>query len=162
MNDFQQRVSLKEIAGVLIGVVLVVSLLAYCKTDVPGLSDNDMSLNVPANISAPAKKLVVDSFPKIRKACPGLDKYSETLRQTDIIDSLNAEYAEYRKVTIVYQVPDGKSDIPGSYRAWGHTCYLDIAADGKSIAISKDPCKSVFTDNLIEERTGNDLVIQLN
>lgn len=121
----------------------------------------EMQIVIPENISHTAKQLIIKSLPKIKRVCPGLNKYSRSLQQAEIIDDLNSEFVEYRRVTISFKVSDGKSDIPNSYRAWGHTCYMDISPDGKFLTITKDPCKSVFTDLQVENSTGSNLILTL-
>lgn len=71
---------------------------------------------------------------------------------------------EYKKVTIKFMVPDGQSDIPSSYYAWGHHCFLDIDSAGKTVSIAKGACKAVCLDQVIKgtiHDDGADLVLPL-
>ena len=116
------------------------------------------NISIPDNLSPEAKTLVTQSWPKVKEVCPGLDKYGGTLKFVQIEDNLKF----LNKVTVEILVPDGSSEIPGSYRAWGHHCFLDIASDGKSVGIAKRPCKAVCLDQVVDgtaNDNGNDMVL---
>jgi len=124
-------------------------------------SGKPLDMPVPANLGPHAKNLAEKSIPKIRAACPGLNKYGNALVYKGIEDSLN--YAN--KITVMFNVSDDKSDIPNDYRAWGHSCYIDVDASGEKISIAKSPCKAVCLDQDItgtSNDTGNDMVISLS
>ena len=126
---------------------------------VSGCSSSEMKLDIPQNLNPQAKQIASDAWPKIQKACPGINKYSSDLRIEGVEDNL-----DYNKVTIKIKLPDGSSSIPADYAALGHNCFLDIAKDGKSVSIAKNACKAVFMDKKIEgttDDTGNDFVINL-
>jgi len=145
------------IFAIFVGLFVIISVYILFTDSKP----EKHSVSISENISPAAKQLLATSLPNITRVCPGLDKYSKSLHQKEIIDDLNATYPEYRRVTISFTIPQDDTAIPNSYRAWGHTCSMDISADGKTLTIMKDPCKSVFTDTPIEDRTGSNLVINL-
>lgn len=84
-------------------------------------------------------ELVTKSLPAIRRACPGLDKYSSSFEKARIENN-------YR-TSILFDVRES-SKVPGAYKAEGHTCYLEIDSTGKSIYVEKLACKSICLDQL--------------
>lgn len=83
--------------------------------------------------------LVMKMLPAVRQACPGLDKYSQFFE--------NVRVEEQFRTSILFDVPESAS-IPDSYKAGGHTCYIEIDSKGKSIFIEKLACKSICLDQL--------------
>lgn len=84
-------------------------------------------------------ELVTKSLPAIRRACPGLDKYSSSFEKARIENN-------YR-TSILFDVRES-SKIPEAFKAGGHTCYVEIDSTGKSIYIEKLACKSICLDQL--------------
>lgn len=78
--------------------------------------------------------LVVKTLPAIRQACPGLDVYSS--------EFLNVRVQENYRTTIVFDISE-TAKLPPLFRAYGHSCFVEISPDGKDIFIDKAPCKSV-------------------
>ncbi|HWI41490.1 MAG TPA: hypothetical protein VNX25_08385, partial [Verrucomicrobiae bacterium] len=71
------------------------------------------------------------------ESCPGLRKYGED------ISSTRGEFAGERvfgtqEGYVKLKVAERPKLIPNDYRACGHTCYLDISPDGRTLSISKD------------------------
>lgn len=169
MKNFgTKKVTFKNGLLVIIGLIIVASLVTGIairifpvnKTSAnQGNTSTEMQIIIPDNISQAAKTLVVQALPKIKRACPGLDKYANTLKYTGIEDML--DYNNLKKVTIVFAVPDNSSDIPNDYMAWGHNCFLDISADGTKLAIAKSACQSVCIDDVIDN-SGKNLILNLN
>jgi hypothetical protein len=81
--------------------------------------------------------LVSKALPAIRQACPGLDTYASQFKQIRIENN-------YR-TAIVFDIPEA-ARIPNTYKASGHTCFIEIAPDGSGIFVEKAACKSVCLD----------------
>lgn len=81
--------------------------------------------------------LVANALPAIRQACPGLDKYASQFKAVRVEDN-------YR-TSVVFDIPE-TAQIPDSYKAGGHSCFVEIDPDGKSIIVEKLACKSVCLD----------------
>ncbi|MBT2294531.1 hypothetical protein [Pseudomonas fluorescens] len=84
-------------------------------------------------------ELVVNTLPAIRDACPGLDKYAQSFE--------NVRVGGHFRTAILFDVPESIT-IPATYQAGGHTCYIEIDSDGKTIYIEKLACKSICLDQL--------------
>lgn len=84
-----------------------------------------------------SNRLVTSALPSIRKACPGLDKYSRELS--------NVRVEQQFRTAILFEV-SGSNKIPETYKAGGQTCFIEI--DGNSVFIEKTACKSVCKDQL--------------
>jgi len=81
--------------------------------------------------------LVSKTLPAIRQACPGLNKYTSQFEQVRVENG-------YR-TAVVFDIPES-ARIPDSYKAYGHTCFIEIESDASSIFIEKAACKSVCLD----------------
>lgn len=125
------------------------------------MAANAFQVSTLDNISPEAKDLVSRSLPKIREACPGLEKFGTDLKNNIIHDYMGLDEKESRKVTIEVVVPNGESIIPDRYRAWGQHCYLDVSADGSSLSVAKTACKSVCMDEDFNNDDGSNLVLSL-
>ncbi|MGF6098876.1 hypothetical protein [Pseudomonas sp. 18175] len=75
----------------------------------------------------------------IRQACPGLDKYAWQFK--------NIRIEKLFRRSILFDVPE-RSRIPDAYKAGGHTCYLEVSSDDKTLFIEKLACKSICLDQL--------------
>ncbi|QST27743.1 hypothetical protein JRC42_19590 [Escherichia albertii] len=76
-------------------------------------------------------------LPAIRHLLPGLDKYSAQFQE---IKSTNDFF-----LTITFKIPDD-AKIPNEYAAHGHTCFIYISRDQRSIQVPKEACQSVMLD----------------
>ena len=83
--------------------------------------------------------VVTSALPAIRKVCPGLDKYAAQFS--------NLRVEQQFRTAILFEVSNS-SKIPDAYKAGGHTCFIEIDADGNNIFIEKNACKSVCQDQL--------------
>lgn len=83
--------------------------------------------------------VVTSALPAIRKVCPGLDKYASQFS--------NIRVEQQFRTAIVFEV-SSSSKIPEAYKAGGHTCFIEVDADGKNIFIEKKACKSVCQDQV--------------
>lgn len=112
-------------------LALAIGMLAACGGDAP---------EQPAAFNVVTKdKLTLASLPSIRQACPGLDKYAGSFRNTRV--------EEQYRTTIAFDVND-RNTIPELYKAAGHSCFVEIEKDGSVILIEKKACKSVCLDQL--------------
>jgi len=112
-------------------LALAIGVLAACGGEAP---------KQPAVFSVSTKdELVLTSLPSIRQACPGLDKYAGSFQ--------NARVEEQFRTSIVFDINE-RNTIPESYKAGGHSCFVEIEKDGSAILIEKKACKSVCLDRL--------------
>ncbi|OPY65615.1 MAG: hypothetical protein A4E62_02655 [Syntrophorhabdus sp. PtaU1.Bin002] len=77
---------------------------------------------------------------------PGLDKYSAVLKFEGIEENFSYAPPDAQEVTIKLLVLEDNKEIPVEYRASGHHCFLGVSRNGKSLVISKNPCKSLVLD----------------
>jgi hypothetical protein len=124
---------------------LTIALLMGCSKQTP----QEFNLNIPDHLSQEAKDLLTETWPKVRKAAPGLDKYASVLKIININESLTLSDEERQHVTVEFLCPDDRSIIPGAYRSWGQHCFLEITRDGTVLSISKKACQSVCLDQEI-------------
>jgi hypothetical protein len=146
-------------------VVLIVVFVAFVGCTKTGNPSIEVQLPSIDKLSLKAQSLLSSSWPKMKVALPGLNKYGSAVKALEVKDSLNIESHEYRKLTIELVISEGKSDVPSDYKALGHHCFLDIDPAGKSVSIAKRPCKAVFLDHNIygtENDNGDELVVSLN
>jgi len=146
-------------------VFLIVISVVFAGCTTSGNSSMEVQLPSIDKLSPKAQSLLLSSWPKVKAALPGLNKYGSAVKAVEIKDSLNIDSPEYRKLTIELVVSEGKSDVPADYKALGHHCFLDIDPAGKSVSIAKRPCKAVFLDHNIygtENDNGDVLTIGLN
>lgn len=83
--------------------------------------------------------LIKTALPAIRSVCPGLDKYAPQFS--------NLRVEQQFRTAITFEV-SSSSRIPDAYKAGGHTCFIEVDADGKDIFIEKKACKSVCLDQV--------------
>ncbi|MDE1531667.1 hypothetical protein PVE90_18325 [Pseudomonas carnis] len=83
--------------------------------------------------------LIKTALPAIRRVCPGLDKYAPQFS--------NLRVEQQFRTAIMFEV-SSSSKIPDAYKAGGHTCFIEVDADGKNIFIEKKACKSVCLDQV--------------
>lgn len=103
-----------------------------------------LALSGCGNESGPAEfkvitndAVVTNALPAIRKVCPGLDKYAAQFS--------NVRVEQQFRTAILFEV-SSSSKIPDPFKAGGHTCFIEIDADGKNIFIEKKACKSICQD----------------
>ncbi len=129
---------------------LLVSFLAAC-SEKPKLQ-----IIIPDSLDPAVKSLAIQSWPKIKNVCPGLDRFSGGLEFQGIEDN--------RDVSIIFKIPEGDSEIPGHYGAAGHTCYFDVSHDGKNLTVAKEGCKAICLSRSLEKNDplqNGDLVLPL-
>lgn len=146
-----------------VGGLIVLFCAAGCSSGPPA----PVELVGFESLSPRAKQVVDTAWPRIKAKFPGLHKYGDSVKVVAIEDMMSDRVdTEYRKVTIKLQVPYGKSSVPTSYGAFGHSCYLDISSDGSTVSVAKRPCKALLLDMPIdgtgnEHDNGNDMVVSL-
>jgi hypothetical protein len=104
------------------------------------------TISVPASASKGVKETVAAAWPKAVKACPGFKKYEEDLSFKEVEDNYSYAPAHAKRIEVVFKVSESPKQIPGAYRASGHTCYFSISPDGSTLSISKSPCASICAD----------------
>lgn len=117
--------------------------------------EGGLDIQVPESLDPHTKQLVLDAWPKVKKACAGLDRHADGLKFKGIQDN--------HHVDIVFEIPESGTSIPPSYMAGGQTCYYGLARDGKQLVVSKEGCKAVCLDREMgsEDVDRGDLVINL-
>jgi hypothetical protein len=117
-------------------------------------------------ITDKAAKLLEYSWPRVLKACPGLNKYQSELTVLKVDDLLDSQFGLNR--IDVEIVVNENAKIPRGYRANGHHCYLMVSADGTDLSISKRACASLCADkNFFDQsnkalmQSGHNYVIKL-
>lgn len=140
------RVS-RAIFGIVATVALAVGLAlsAGCSEQAKSPS-RPLALPDQSTASAEANALVASKWPAMRAACPGLDKYSDSLSPMDVEDNFAYAPDDAQRVTVSYGIAKDEQRIPTKYAAFGHTCLLEVSRDGSRLLIAKSPCQAVCLD----------------
>ena len=81
----------------------------------------------------------------MKQACPGLDKYAESLQFDKVEDNFSYAPSDAQRVSIEYLIKENQNKTPG-YMLSGNRCFFDISRDGKLLSIDKGACKSLCQD----------------
>lgn len=108
----------------------------------------ELQLQAPKDASPAARSLLERSWPKVKRAMPGLDRYADSLSVVGVQDGLMLEES-YRKVTVEVMVAEGRSSVPSEYKAIGQHCFLEIDPAGENVSVTKRACKAVLLDQVI-------------
>ena len=98
---------------------------------------------VPDTLDPKAKQVLQEAWPKVKKACVGLDRHAKALQ----FEGIQNNYS----IAVVFRVPEQSSSIPDRFMAAGHTCYLEVSQDGKQLTVAKEGCKAVCLDRQIQQ-----------
>ena len=111
-------------------------------------ASHDLTLTVPPTISTDDLKTVRAALPKIQRACPGLTKYAAELGKATIPAGPIEDYSGLgRHYVLTLLVANPAAEIPRSYHANGHTCYLYVnTPEATVLTIPKRACVSVCLD----------------
>ena len=109
-----------------------------------------LEIVVPNDLSDDNKKLLSESWVKIKKACMGFDRYADSM----IFDGIENNF----RLTIKFKI-SGNS-IPDYYAGNGHTCYYEINKNGTELIIAKNVCQSICLDK--DSKAKSDIKIPLN
>ena len=115
-----------------------------------------LEISVPENFDDKERATVLAAWPKVRKACPGLDQYSAALLFRGVESN--------HRLDVVFEVKDGNSVVPSDYMAGGHRCFFGVGRDGASLSVSKEGCKAVCLGRRIqsdEPLASKDLLVDL-
>jgi hypothetical protein len=122
-----------------------------------GCGDNPkLEIQVAPDARPEVKHLIDEAWPKVKRVCSGLDRYSKALTFKRI--------EGYDNATLVFEIPEQNSGIPSNYMADGHTCFFEISKDGKQVSIAKEGCKALCLDRRIEANEAiahGDLILPL-
>ncbi len=123
----------------------------------------ELQISVAADLNPEAKTIVTEAWPKIKQACPGLNKYASSLQFDGIEENFSYAPEHAQRVSIKFKIPDNDQNIPLNYVANGHTCYLEVSRDGKTLTVSKNACKAVCLDKEIHGTSyeNNQLMLSL-
>ena len=139
----------------LLTIPLMMALLAC--TDEPKQS---LSLTIPDNAKPEVKQLLQANWPKIKQACPGLDKYAKDLQSDGVEDNFDVARPDVQRASVKLNVSDN-AQIPAEYRARGHTCFYEVSRDGSKLTIPKRPCVSICLDRDMSKDNSDPFTIPL-
>lgn len=139
---------------ILFAAILIISALLGCTKE-----KQEFQIVIPQELDNEPKAIVMKAWPAVKRACPGLDRYSDMITFDGIETSISAGMDKWLeetghkekegKVTIRFKVSE-ESKNPTIYRAYGHTCFLEISRNGKYLTIPKEPCASLCLDRNVE------------
>lgn len=150
--------------GIIFGIIV---LLSQCSSDETATEKNNtvsqqFNIVAPVDASEEVKNIVGSSVGKIKAACPGLDKYADSLAFEGAKDNFSiASNASAERVDLTFAVADDGGSIPNEYGAWGQRCFLEVSRGGHELRISKLPCQSVCLDKNMLQGGLAPLVISL-
>ncbi|GKT21684.1 hypothetical protein AVHM3334_05645 [Acidovorax sp. SUPP3334] len=98
-------------------------------------------LQMPEKLDPALNAVVSEAWPKVKKACVGLDRYAKGLKVVGVQNN--------NTIDVLVSVPDSGSGVPDRYMSSGQTCYLSIARDGRSLTVAKEGCKALCLDRSI-------------
>lgn len=117
-----------------------------------GGGESELKLPIPDGLSSEVRSIVEVGWPKVRAACPGLDKYASDLEFIEISDNFSyASSKSAERVEVVFHVKNEPSSIPSGYTANGNNCFFGISRDGKQLSVPKHACASLCEDQDIDE-----------
>ena len=119
-------------------------IMAGCSGDAP----EQKTLTVTAAPDSPPEvvTLLAASWPKVLKACPGLQKYAADMQFAGVENNFSFAPPDAQRIDIVFKVSDQPRSIPSEYKAMGHSCYYSVNRSGNGLAISKSPCTAICRD----------------
>ena len=106
------------------------------------------------------KQLLQANWPKIKQACPGLDKYAKDLQSDGVEDNFDVARPDVQRASVKLNVSDN-AQIPAEYRSRGHTCYYEVSRDGSKLTIPKRPCVSICLDKDMSKDNSDPFTISL-
>lgn len=121
--------------------LLVASLLLIAGQAFAGSLD----VVVPSSVSPGVKETIQPSWPKVLKACPGLQRFADDLSFVGVEDNLAYAPAAAKRIDVIFRVAEQPKKVPPAFRASGHVCYFGISPNGTKLHISKSPCASICT-----------------
>lgn len=137
------------IVGVL-ALVFIGWLVTQCSSSSES-KQPELDLTIPDGLSSEVKSLVENGWPKIKSACPGLNKYANNLEFQKIYDNFGyASSKDAERVSIVFKVKENPALVVGGHVASGHNCFFEISRDGTRLSIPKRPCASICEDRAID------------
>lgn len=144
----------------------IISIFAAIISPDPGspseLEQTQPSLNpnIPDNAKPEVKQLLQANWPKIKQACPGLDKYAKDLQSDGVEDNFDVARPDVQRASVKLNVSDN-AQIPAEYRSRGHTCYYEVSRDGSKLTIPKRPCVSICLDKDMSKDNSDPFTISL-
>ena len=111
----------------------------------PEQTQPSLNPNIPDNTKPEVKQLLQANWPKIKQACPGLDKYAKDLQPYGVEDNFDYADPDVQRASTKFKVSD-KAEIPAEYRSRGHTCFFEVSRDGSKLTIPKRACMSICLD----------------
>lgn len=121
-------------------LVLALTFILFGCSDI---EESKLNLQIPDGLSPKVRAIVEAGWPKIKAACPGLDKYASELEFREIEDQFSSTAAD---VYVVFHVKEEASLIPRRYTANGNNCFFGISYDGKQLSVPKHACASLCED----------------
>lgn len=99
---------------------------------------SEMALSVPSSVSPASANVLTRTWPEVRKACVGLDRYSSGIKVVGV--------QENKTLDVLVAVPKKGSGVPDRFMVAGQTCYFSVSRDGKQLSVSKEGCKALCLD----------------
>lgn len=132
-------------------LILAAVAVAACSS-----KSSTLEPKVPESLDATERQVITSAWPKVRKACPGLDRFASALQPQGVESN--------QRLDVVFEVKEGDASIPSNYMASGHRCFFGISRDGASLAVAKEGCKAVCLGRPIqsdEPLASKDLLLTL-
>ena len=107
------------------------------------------AVSMPADAKPEDKAFFGEFYPRVEKACPGLEKYASGLKFEGIEYNYNTDF--------VFKVATDDRTLPNAWMAYGHTCYFGVSKDKSSLSVAKLPCKSLCLGEAVKEGSEIDL-----
>ena len=104
---------------------------------------SSLDITVPESLDGKTKQVVIEAWPKVKKACVGLDRHAGAINFKGVQDN--------HSIDIIFEVREGQTSIPSRFMAAGQTCYLSVNHDGKQLSVAKEGCKAICLDRQIQE-----------
>ncbi|MDZ4263894.1 MAG: hypothetical protein U1B30_16395 [Pseudomonadota bacterium] len=150
--------------GIIFGIIILLSQCSFDETATKNNNPVSQKFNIvaPVDASEEVKSIVDSSVGKIKAACPGLDKYADSLAFEGAKDNFSiASNASAERVDLTFAVAGDGGSIPNEYGAWGQRCFLEVSRNGRELRIPKLPCQSVCLDKSMVTGGSVPLVISL-
>ena len=131
--------------------VIAAFVLTACSS-----KQSSLEIAVPESFDDKERATVLAAWPKVRKACPGLDQFSAALQFQGVQSN--------QRLDVVYEVKEDSSAVPADYMASGQRCFFGIGRDGASVSVAKEGCKAVCLGRRIqsdESLASKDLLVDL-
>ncbi|GLS13620.1 hypothetical protein [Hydrogenophaga electricum] len=126
-------------ASIRILPLIAATSIAACTDRPPPPPDTALREPMPPEVA----EVIQPAWPKVLKACPGLQRYWSDLENAGTEDNRSFAPPEARRVSLLLKVAGSPKTIPGAFGAQGHTCTFEVTPDGSTLTVPKLACASV-------------------